>query len=30
VIEDGTHKSLMANPDGEYAKMYEKQKQWYE
>ncbi|MDD4076873.1 MAG: ABC transporter ATP-binding protein [Bacilli bacterium] len=30
VIEDDTHKVLMNNPNSEYAKMYEKQRQWYE
>jgi len=30
VIEDGTHQQLISNPDSEYTKMYEKQKQWYE
>lgn len=30
VIEDANHEQLIANSSSEYAKMYEKQKSWYE
>jgi len=30
VIEEGTHKELLDNMNGEYSRMYLKQKKWYE
>ena len=30
LIENGTHATLLDNPNGEYSRMYLKQKKWYE